>query len=733
MKKIIFIIATTLTTILAFAQTKTIIKDSLVATLDTIVVSNSKAFIEITTTKTILNIDGKPTATGSNGLELLRQAPGVVVDGNDNIKMGGKAGVTVLIDGRNPQLSGADLAQVLKGMDASNIKQIEVITNPGSQYDAAGNAGIINIILKKSLTNGSNGSINIINTQSIHSRQTVSTNLNARKGKLNLFGNGSLFTGLQHTITNSDRITENSTYTQRGTEQDHWKGYNFRIGADFYLTKKNTFGLMINGNYKHNDYPMPTTTLVQKMGSADTLINTKSDAVYITDRINYNANYSYKSTKGFEVNIDADYTPFSATLDNSIINQLQNAIHQIFATNGNKNVVAAAIDIYSIKGDISKLTISKGWLKTAVVEAGFKSVITSTNNNLQAMNYVTANYKTDTSKSNTFLYRENINAAYGNVTKAFGKLNVQLGFRVEQSIVKGTSINLLNNKITKPDTAYINLFPTVFLQYKLQQNHQLGLAFGKRIDRPSYQDQNTFIYQLDVYNSQQGNPYLLPQITKNLEVSYTYKYASQIKVSFSETKNLADQLVVINGKNAIQIPMNVGTRQSLNITLSSPITINKWYNAYVNVEPYYSHYTANLSGFGNQSNLDESGWGFNGYISNNFTISKTVRAEISGWFNYQNRSNIYVSNPLGSISMAASKQLLQKKATLKLALNDLFNTQRWEQSANFGNLNQTTYRKWESRNISLSFTYRFGNNFIKKSRERSTGNQDELGRIKTKD
>lgn len=647
--------------------------------------------------------------------------------------MGGKAGVTVLIDGRNSQLSDADLAQVLKSIDASNIKQIEVITNPGSQYDAAGNAGIINIILKKSLTNGTNGNVTSNYTQSAHARTNISTNLNARKGKLNVFANGGINQGLQYTTTNSDRITDNTNYTQRGTEQDQWKGYNFRVGADYYLNKQHTFGFMINNNYKRNDYPLPSYTLVQKKGNLDTTVNTESDAIYITNRLNYNTNYRFTSKKGFEINVDADYTKFIATLNNTTINQFLNSNQQSFTINGNQNDVAASINIYSLKADVSKLTIAKGWLKLAVIEAGFKLVQTTTNNNLQVANYQANLYKTDTSKTNQFLYKENINAVYGNITKSIKKFSIQLGLRAEQSEVKGIATDLYNHQITKPDTAYINLFPTAFIQYNIKQNHQVGLAFGRRIDRPSYQDQNPFIYQTDTYNSQQGNPYLQPQISNGIEFSYTYKYASQIKIRLVETTNLFDQIVVIQGKNAVQLPVNLGTRKTVNITLSSPIPVNKWFNAYVYAEPYYSNYTANLSGFGNQQNLNESGWGFNSYVSNNFKISSSLNAEISGWFNYQNRSTIYVSKPLGSISVAASKQLLQKKATLKLAINDLFNTQNWSQTANFGTLNQSTYRKWESRNISLSFTFRFGNNFIKQSRQRSTGNEDELGRIKTKD
>ncbi|MDP1972701.1 MAG: hypothetical protein Q8J87_06980, partial [Sediminibacterium sp.] len=188
----------------------TTLSDTLKATVTTeLTVVSNRPFIRTLVDKTVLNIAAKPSAAGQNALELLKLAPGVVVDPNENIQMGGKNGVTVLIDNQNTQLSAQDLAQLLKSIESDNIKEIEIIANPSSKYDAAGNAGIINILLKKSLTNGFNGSLSGNFTQSTHHRSSISTNLNFRKNKWNWFGNLGMNEGYQETIANNDRKLSN--------------------------------------------------------------------------------------------------------------------------------------------------------------------------------------------------------------------------------------------------------------------------------------------------------------------------------------------------------------------------------------------------------------------------------------------------------------------------------------------------------------------------------------------
>lgn len=720
--KQLLLLFTLLTVANAHSQTDTLVAKK----TDSVVVVAKKPFIQTMVDKTVLNVENRPTAAGQNALELLKAAPGVVVDGNENIQMGGKNGVTVLIDGRNTNMSAQDLAQLLKTIEASNIKEIELITNPSAKYDAAGNAGIINIKLKKSITNGLNGNIAASHTQSTHARSNLNGAINFRKNKWNVFGNAGVNKGFQNTIANNDRTTTDKNYIQRSIESDDFKGNNIRTGVDYTINKKNTIGVLWMHNFHNTTMDNNSNTLLQKLNAADTNVITRSLAPFDTKRNNFNFNYKY-SNNGEELNVDADYTQFNSSLYNTVSNELRNAFDVKFASNASQNNADVHIYIGSLKLDYAKKLANN-----ANIEAGLKTVTTTTNNNLNVLYSNNSSWLQDTGKTNLFKYEETVHAGYINFNKQVKKFTVQLGLRAEQTQVKGNSINLKNEQINNPDTSYINLFPTVFIQYQLNEKHQLGINYGKRIDRPSYQDQNPFIYLLDAFNSEVGNPYLLPQITHAIELSYTYKYAANVKLKYAETSNYMEQLTYQNGSNTIMIPQNAGTRKTINLSLSTPLQPTKWWSAYISAEPYWQQYKTLLNGYGINTNTTQSSIGFNGYWGNWFTLKNNWKAELSGWFNYQNTTTIYTSKPLGSMNVGVSKNCFNNKLTFRCSMNDVFNTQRWQQTVNTTQLNMLTYRKWESRNIVMSCTFRFGNNKIKAARERETGTETELGRIKSK-
>ncbi|PJE45888.1 MAG: TonB-dependent receptor [Sediminibacterium sp.] len=700
--------------------------DTLKSTTTTeVTVIANKQFVKTLVDKTVLNIAAKPSSAGQNALELLKIAPGVVVDPNENIQMGGKNGVTVLIDNQNTQLSAQDLAQLLKSIESDNIKEIEIIINPSAKYDAAGNAGIINIILKKSLTNGFNGSVTGNFTQSTHNRSSGSTNLNFRKNKWNWFGNFGINDGYQETIANNDRKLVNQQLVQRGIEKDQFGGSNFRAGIDYSVNKKTTIGFLWLQNTRFTNMNNYNLTAIQQQGILDTNVVTNSIAPNRFNRNNYNVNYRWVNGNQQSLNIDADYSKFFSGLNNQVTIQAIPSNGLSAPINGVNNEADVNIEISSIRADYTQKLTNQ--LK---LEAGFKSVYSLANNGLLVSHDLNGVWKADTGKSNQFQFKEYIHAVYLSVQANYQKWSFQAGLRAEQTTVNGLSTSLLKQATIKPDTAYLNLFPSLFVQYQLKQNHQLGFTITKRIDRPNYQDQNPFIYQLDAFNSEQGNPYLIPQITYGAELSYTYKYATNFKIQYGITNNYIEQLTYQVGKNTIQTPQNAGTRKMLNISISSPVPVNNWWNMYVSLSPFYQSYQVTLNGFGTIENRSQSSWGMNGYMSQNFSLGKNWNADISGWYNFQNATTIYQSKALGSINLGVSKKILKEKATIKFAISDLLNTQRWEQTATTSTLDLRTYRKWESRNIAISFSYRFGNNKIKTARERETGSSAEMDRIK---
>lgn len=694
-------------------------------TVSSVTVVASQPYVKTLVDKTVLNIAAKPSVVGQNALELLKNAPGVIVDPNENIQMGGKNGVTVFIDGQNTQLAAQDLAQLLKSIESDNIKEIEIISNPSAKYEAAGNAGIINIILKKSITNGWNGSLTANFTQSTHGRYSLSTNQNFRKNKWNWFGNLGMNKGYQETIANNDRKLLGQEMQQRGIEKDDFGGNSSRAGVDYALNKKTTIGILWIQNNRFTIMDNNNLTLLQSNQGIDTNVLTQSVAPSQIKRNNLNLNYKWINGAHNSLNIDVDMTRFHSSLDNLVNTYLASYTPMPFFQNAIQNKANVQIEIKGFKADYAYLIAKK-----IKAEAGLKTVYTLSNNQLGVYQQMNAIWKADTGKSNDFQLKERIHAGYMSFQASHQKWTIQTGLRAEYTSVNGRAISLDQIKRFKPDTSYVNLFPTVFIQYQLNAKNQLGLSVSKRIDRPSYQDQNPFVYQLDAFNSEQGNPYLLPQITYSAELNYTYQYATNFKLQYSITRNYIEQLTYQVGKNTILTPQNAGERKMLYFSMSSPFRVNALCNMYVSISPFYQSYQITLNGFGTVENRKQSSWGVNGYMSQNIQVGEGWNAEITGWYNFQNATTIYRSKPLGSINLGVSKKIFQEKATIKLALTDLFNTQRWEQTARTNSLDLLTYRKWESRNISFGFSFRFGNNKIKMARERETGANAEIDRIK---
>ena len=691
-------------------------------TLQTVVVAALKKPIEVYPDRTILNIDARPSAIGENTLELLRRSPGVSVDGNENLQMSGKSGVAVYIDGKNTQLSGQDLAQLLKSIEASNIRQIELISNPPAKYDAAGNAGIINIRLKKSLTDGFNGNLTGSFVQSNHARQTAATNLNWRKKKTVLFFNGGLNQGLQHVTANNDRTAGSRTFTQRSLEKDYFNGYSVRAGADYLLNPKTTFGILWMSNNRFTRMNNISTTRLQLPGGDDTLISTHSVAPFPSGRHSLNLNYAYTGSSS-ELLLDADYTLFGSSVGNQLSNRFTSGGRPLGATETN-NDQRVRIRLASVKGDWTKNLQQAGKLET-----GFKFTDTRTENNLTVQNRAGTSWLSDTGKTNFFRFNETIAALYASLKGGGKKFSWQAGLRGEYSRVKGTSVDLKALRQERPDTGYLNLFPTVFLQYRLSEKHSLGLTANRRIDRPAYQDQNPFIYALDALNSEGGNASLLPQFSNSVELAYTYRYATSLKVSYAKTAGYIEQLTYQDGKNTIMIPQNAGTREMWTFSFSTPLQPVRRWSVYLSLAPYYHFYKTLLSGWGLQETRRAGSWGFNGYMNNNITLGKSWTATVSGWYDFQNRKTIYVAKPLGSLDFGLQKGVAKEKITLKLSIADLLNTQRWQQTASNSTLHLTTYRKWESRNLTAGLSWRFGNSKIKPARNRE-GLNEEARRIR---
>lgn len=685
-------------------------------TLKQITIKANKPQIIVKNDKVIVAVEGQLNTEGLNALELLRQAPSVTVDGQDNVQMSGKSGIQILIDGRLQVLSSQQIASLLKGTNASNIKSLEIIANPSAKYDAAGSAGIINIVLKKSTQKGVSGSLSAGYQQMENYRQNSALNLNLKQNRLLLYTNANFDHSLQNTKVSSTRALNNKTFEQTGREQQGYSNPGIRTGMIYELNGQHKVGVLFNFQRIWDDFPSFATTVVRDPKLPD-LLSTNTTANITENRYTYNFNYQYTAKNNTTLNLDADQLTYNANLSNTVFNTFQNNnLQSAFA-----NTTDTKINLSSIKADLAFKT---GKLS---IENGAKLSISSTKNLLNATQ--SDNQAVTMNQYNDFNYHENNYALYTNINTTLKKWSLQIGLRAELTQLKSLSV-ALTKQINLPDTGYLNIFPSVFLRYQFNEKQSVGLSYNRRITRPSFQDQNPYNYRTDFYYANEGNPLLLPQFTQSLALDYTFNGQSQLKLNYNQTTNLIETISTQLADQTLTKPVNAGTRSYINISLSSPTQLSKFWSIYYTVEPYYQFYRADLSTYNGLAAINNGGFGLNSYISNNFNLSKTLKGSLSSWFNYASRSSIYSTKPIYSIDATLRKQLLNGKLTATLAYRDIFNTQRWQQSILLGNINQTSLRKWESSGAYIALMYNFGSKKINKASQKDL--TEEQQRIKSR-
>ncbi|MGL4631046.1 MAG: TonB-dependent receptor domain-containing protein [Leadbetterella sp.] len=693
--------------------------------LKEVVVKGTKPLVEVLADKTVFNVQSSMAATGTDALELLRKAPGVILDNNENVVLEGKTGVRIFIDGKPSILQGADLNQYLKSLQASDIESIEVITQPSSKYDAAGNAGIINIKLKKDKRFGTNGSASIGYGYGVYGKLNTSLSLNNRSKKVNVFGTASNRLGNSFNTINLYREQLGFFYDSRNESKSSFNGTNVKVGADFYLNSKNTLGLILNTNFNVNDQIGQTRTPISKIGEnipqqvliADNRTESDNSNVY------FNSNYKYADTLGRELNLDFDYGQYRSERLTYQPNIYKNGTETVELSSRIFNMSSPTdIDLLSAKVDYEQ-KVGKG---KATVGIKFSSV--TTDNNLLFEDLIDGNPIKNLERSNDFTYNEIINAAYMNYNIKIKKINIQGGLRVEQTISEG-KLKSINPKPTdNVKRNYTDLFPSAGLTYAANQKNSWGLTYSRRIERPNYQTLNPFEYQIDELTFQRGNPFLQPQYIQNIKFSHTYKYTLNTSISFSRVNDFFAQITDIDKtdsrKNFI-MQRNIATEDVLNFSVSYPFNVTKWWSVFTNLGLNFQNYTSKDPQFKPLSTEV-----FNLYGQNTFSLSKTIKAEVSGWFASGGVwGGTYLIKPLGSLDLALQMPLFHKKVSTRLTFTDVFFTSPWRGGSQFGDLRIDGKGTWESRILRINLSYNFGNKQVKSSRQRKTGLDDAANRI----
>ncbi len=701
--------------------------------LGEVTVSSKKPMIEVKADKTIFNVEASINAVGSDAFELLRKSPGVMIDKDDNVSLAGKNGVQVYIDGRPSPLAGKDLADYLRTIQSSNIEAIELITNPSAKYDAAGNAGIVNIRLKKNKSFGTNGSVNAGYAIGTYPKYNAGINLNNRNKKLNLFGNYNYNNNKNTNSLSIYRELLDTSFDQKGSFDSKTESHTFKTGFDFYANKKNTFGIIVDGNFTNNDitnYGSTPTTYIPTKTLVRTLVANNSSKMK-NNNININGNYKYVDTSGHEVNFDANYGHFDNNNNQLQPNRYYNSVGVYYDSSFYRMLSPSIIDIVNGKIDYEQ-RLAGGKLETGVKISNVK-----TTNDFQRYNVsdIPSDTKTtDNLRSNKFIYKEQINAAYVNFNKQLKGIMFQVGLRVENSNVTGVSSGKRDAAGTIPyDTTierkYTDLFPSASLTFNKNPMNQWGLSYSRRIDRPAYQKLNPFEFKLDDYTYQKGNTALTPQYTNIFSVTNTYHYMLTTTLSYSHIKDMFAQIIDTTEKSkSFMTYKNLATQDIVNLSIGYPVQ-KGIYSAYFSLNAYFSKYKADL---GPDRKVDLEVTAANFYMQHSFNLGKGYKAELSSWVSSPSiQEGTFKSKAMGFVDIGVSKTVLQGKGNIKLAVSDIFNTMKWQGSSDFVGQKLDAKFKWESQQVKLNFSYRFGKNTVKAARQRQTGVEDESKRVKS--
>ena len=709
-------------------KVKTIVMERSTHKLTGVTVVSKKPLIEIKADKTVFNVEASINATGSNALELLQKSPGVQVDNNDNISMKGKTGVKIYVDGKMMQLDTKDLAAFLKSINSNDIEAIEMISNPSAKYDASGNAGIINLRLKKNKKFGTNGSANVGLVQGITPKGNGSVAINYRDKKVNLFSNISAQIGRYQNRMALYRVQKDSIYDQNTLNHSNEKSTNLKVGGDYFINDKNTIGIMATTNFGDNRwlseggtpiYYQPTGKFIKKLESSNNVPGSRTNA-------NFNINYRYADTSGTEVNFDGDYGLFNGTRRSYQPNNYYNNANTLLYSIINSNYTPTDIDIKTAKIDVEQ-KLGKGKMGY-----GAKTSFVTTKNTFDFFNNDSTGLPIKVmSQSSKFKYKENVNAAYVNYQQQLNvKWSLQVGLRAEQTNSEG--ILSREDGIIQPDNrvkrSYLDFFPSGAVTWSLHKNHTLNLTFSRRIDRPTYQDLNPFENKLDELTYIKGNAFLRPQYTNNVELTHTFMGILNTSVNYSHVKDYAT-IVTDTVKNATYIQQqNLATQDIFGANIGSSTPINKWWSGYANIWFSYQKFNGVTGG----KHLKVSIPLYGAYLQQAFILGKDYTAELSGWFNgpsiwgatWRNKSQ-------GGLDLGLQKLFLQKKITAKIQATDILRTASpWRAISNFGGVYIKAQGSWESQTFRLTLSYRFGSNSIKSSRDRKTGLDSESKRIK---
>jgi iron complex outermembrane recepter protein len=670
--------------------------------LDAAVVTSVKKLITQDDDKTVVDAE-LLASTSTNALEVLEKTPGAIIDQDGNVYLNSATPATIYINGREQKLSATEVASILKTIPASSISKIEILRNPSAKYDAASSGGIVNIVLKKGVKLGVNGSTDASYFQGVYGTQSIGFNVTKNDNKLNTYFSYNFTHRTNFLVLESRRPYDSIVFIQSSFTKFPAVTNNIGAGFDYQANKKWSIAfdakVTFNNNpsFVKNDIDILQTSTLSKGGQNVSLVSNTGPTYILGNSVSS----KYKiNEQGSEWTNTLDFTYFKndnkQDYDNISIRPARNTLFGDGTIENIKNNIA-------FKSDVVIKTKDK-------VTYEFGTKLNFSKSNIDALYFAdttgtTAGKYVNSYQTNAYKYTENIAAVYFQVSKTIKGITIKPGLRFEYTDITGKQIVPNNNTFNINRT---NLFPYLFLKttlgkalgFKLTGN----LIFRRSITRPGYDALNPFPKFADQYTYDVGDPNLTPQLTNNYEFNVSANEFPIFSVGVNDIQNIFTTLTKTNGDTLFRTYDNIGRNKEIYMRLVGGIPPGKRYF-------FYAGTIMNIVNFdGLYSNVPfqykRTSW--NIFMLHNYKVNPTLNITLNGFMRLNGVTNFFEFEPIGALNLSASKTLLKKKMTITLTANDMLLTNRVRFNVDVPKFIGTGNSYNDTRKIGIAIRYNFG-------------------------
>ncbi|WDF69745.1 outer membrane beta-barrel family protein [Sphingobacterium oryzagri] len=668
-------------------------------------VSGQQPVIRQYVDKLVVNVENSVLAEGNSVLELLEKTPGIVSDGKGNFSIQGRAGANVRIDGRETYLSGAQLANLLRGLQAADVSKLELMSNPSAREDAAGTAGIINIVTKRNKRNGFGGDAFVRGSQTRRSQGTVGGSIHYKVSGLNIYANGSV--GREYSA-DSTRIERQffsggqlqTTQRQKETKElSPGKFHSLRTGASYEFQDGGVLDASfhwLRGRFISRALiDMETST---SSGSIRQLANTQNNFDEQFNNLTFNVNYVNKyAGEDHFLKINFDYAPHSNDYDNHFRTDINDIPSSSIRTSARTNVQQLSNTTYA-----GRLDYSKPFSEQAKLEMGWKATYFFIDNDVRNDTLRADEWLRDANTSNKFQYTQHIQAAYMAYSGKIKRFEYQAGLRGEYTFIKANQLTLADISRQR----YFDLFPNGFLLYNINDNHSIRGSFSSRIERPGDHDINAFRIYEDAFTYSEGNPELKPERSYISEIGHTYKNALITTLSMSYGYDVINW-IARTGSNAgenLTRPVNIGNYKNYSASVMYNHRFNSWWSANHYVNAFHNRYSGEIEDIV----LDSDGSSWSANSRHTLELRWGIRTEIAGYYNSGVTTGAVRTDERYGLDLAAEKKLINERAMLKLAFTGIIRNGNPRYTSSYGDLVIWNAAYPDNRKLMISLSYRFG-------------------------